>query len=257
MADVAPDALALARGKQEEKAGWASRFRGGEGGGEAQEQARLVMCGIIGIIGKSAVSPHAAGCAEAAGIPRLRFRRGRDAGERVDRAAPRRGQARQPRGAAGEEPLAGTTGIGHTRWATHGAPNETNAHPHATERVAVVHNGIIENFAELQRGAGSQGLPVRDADRHRGGGAPADACCSIAGKTPEQAMAATLKRFEGAFALAVLLAGRDDLLLAARRGSPLAVGYGERRDVSSARTRWRSRRSRAGSATSRTATGRW
>ena len=120
----------------------------------------------------------------------------------------------------------GTIGIGHTRWATHGAPTVANAHPHATERVALVHNGIIENFQELRAELAGEGvcfetetdtevvahLLTRELNR---------------GKTPEAAVAASLPRLSGAFALAILFAGRHDLLIGARRGSPLAVGYGE------------------------------
>ena len=108
------------------------------------------MCGIIGIIGKAAVAPLLLD-----GLKRLEYRGYDSAGiatlvnGHID-APPRRGQARQSRGAAGARAAAGTIGIGHTRWATHGRPNETNAHPHATDRVAVVHNGIIENFDELR-----------------------------------------------------------------------------------------------------------
>ena len=123
------------------------------------------------------------------------------------------------------EPLSGNAGIGHTRWATHGAPTESNAHPHATERVAIVHNGIIENFQALRREIAAAGrtftsetdtevvahLVTMGLDR---------------GLKPVEAMAEALKRLEGAFALAVLFAGEEDLLVAARRGSPLAVGHG-------------------------------
>ena len=123
------------------------------------------------------------------------------------------------------EPLAGLSGIGHTRWATHGKPTEINAHPHATDRVAVVHNGIIENFSELR------------ADLEAGGAKFATETDTevIAhlvthemnkGKGPVEAVAAALPRLRGAFALAFLFAGEDDLLIGARRGSPLAIGYG-------------------------------
>jgi len=123
------------------------------------------------------------------------------------------------------EPLNGTIGIGHTRWATHGRPTENNAHPHATEKVAVVHNGIIENFAELRRELEGQGVKfstetdteviahlVTEAIKH--------------GASAVEAVKATLPRLRGAFALAFLFAGEDNLLVGARKGSPLAVGFG-------------------------------
>lgn len=124
------------------------------------------------------------------------------------------------------EPLAGKSGIGHTRWATHGAATVTNAHPHRAGQVAVVHNGIIENFralrAELQADGYAQEsetdtetvalLAKRELDR---------------GATPVEAARNTLKRLEGAFALCFLFDGEDDLMIAARRGSPLAIGHGQ------------------------------
>ena len=124
------------------------------------------------------------------------------------------------------EPLAGHSGIGHTRWATHGKPSESNAHPHSTDRVAVVHNGIIENFREL-----------REKLEKRGSKFSSDTDTEVvahlvteelkAGKKPAQAVSAALKQLRGAFALAFLFAGEDDLMIAARKGSPLAVGYGD------------------------------
>ena len=124
------------------------------------------MCGIVGIIGREPVAPRMVDA-----LKRLEYRGYDSAGVATleggaDRAPPRRGQARQSRDEARAcEPLDGMIGIGHTRWATHGAPTEGNAHPHATDKVAVVHNGIIENFRELlddlQRTA-----TRRDADRH-------------------------------------------------------------------------------------------
>ena len=124
------------------------------------------------------------------------------------------------------EPLAGTIGIGHTRWATHGRPSETNAHPHATDRVALVHNGIIENFSDLRaelEGLGSAFETDTDTEvvaqlltRHLDGQLG-----------PLEATARTLDRLEGAFSVAVIFAGRHDLMIGARRGAPLAVGYGD------------------------------
>jgi glucosamine--fructose-6-phosphate aminotransferase (isomerizing) len=125
-----------------------------------------------------------------------------------------------------EEPLGGVSGIGHTRWATHGKPNEVNAHPHATSRLAVVHNGIIENFAELRQeleGRGAVFATETDTEvvahlvhDHLAGGAD-----------PAAAVMAALPRLRGAFALAFLFAGEDDLVVGARRGSPLAIGHGD------------------------------
>ena len=123
-------------------------------------------------------------------------------------------------------------GIGHTRWATHGKPNETNAHPHATDKLAVVHNGIIENFRELQDRARGRGRALRDRDRHRGRGAARHPRDATRARRPIEAVAATLPRLRGAFALGFLFAGEDDLLIGARHGAPLAIGYGDGRDVS-------------------------
>ena len=120
----------------------------------------------------------------------------------------------------------GTIGIGHTRWATHGRPTENNAHPHATERLAVVHNGIIENFQELREELIKKGAKFRSETdtevvahlvTHEMKG----------GRSPSEAVAAALPRLRGAFALAFLFAGEDDLLIGARKGSPLAIGYGD------------------------------
>ena len=125
-----------------------------------------------------------------------------------------------------KEPLAGHAGIGHTRWATHGKPTRNNAHPHATARVALVHNGIIENYRELREELLKSGVNLESetdteiivhlVDRALGSGA-----------SPQEAVAQVLRRLRGAFALAFLFQGQDDLLIAARRGSPLAVGHGD------------------------------
>ncbi|MGY3439525.1 MULTISPECIES: glutamine--fructose-6-phosphate transaminase (isomerizing) [unclassified Marinovum] len=124
------------------------------------------------------------------------------------------------------EPLAGKSGIGHTRWATHGAPSEINAHPHHTGKVAVVHNGIIENYRALREELQAAGLKFQtetDTEtvalltRHH----------MEQGKSPIDAANATLDRLEGAFALAFLFDGEEDLMIAARKGSPLAIGHGD------------------------------
>jgi glucosamine--fructose-6-phosphate aminotransferase (isomerizing) len=124
------------------------------------------------------------------------------------------------------EPLAGTIGIGHTRWATHGRPSESNAHPHATDRLAVVHNGIIENFQELREELLKKGVKF-------GSETDTEVVAHLVtqemknGRSPSEAVGAVLPRLRGAFALAFLFAGEDDLLIGARKGSPLAIGYGD------------------------------
>ena len=125
-----------------------------------------------------------------------------------------------------ENPLTGTIGIGHTRWATHGVPNEANAHPHATKHVAVVHNGIIENYREL-----------RDELKELGHVFESETDTEVVvhlisqkieeGLSAEEAVKQSLKRLKGAFALAIVFAGRNDIIIGARKGSPLAVGFGE------------------------------
>ena len=117
-------------------------------------------------------------------------------------------------------------GIGHTRWATHGKPNETNAHPHATDKLAVVHNGIIENFRELKTGLEAKGIRFETET-------DTEVVAQLVtyeihqGRGPIEAVAVTLPRLRGAFALGFLFSGEDDLLIGARHGAPLAIGYGE------------------------------
>ena len=184
------------------------------------------MCGIIGILGKSAAAPLLLDALrrleyrgyDSAGMATLangHIERRRAPGKLVNLAA-----------LLERQPLPGTIGIGHTRWATHGRPSEINAHPHATDRVAIVHNGIIENFQVLRSELEAQGcrfetdtdtevvahLLTRHLEQQR---------------SPEEAMAAVMPRLQGAFSLAVIFAGRPDLMIGARRGSPLAIGYGE------------------------------
>jgi len=184
------------------------------------------MCGIVGIIG---TEPVAGRMVDA--LKRLEYRGYDSAGvATIDHGAIVRrraeGKLTNLQTKLSIEPLAGTIGIGHTRWATHGAPTEGNAHPHATERVAVVHNGIIENFRELLADLSKDGyLPKTQTDTE-----------SVAlwvtreidrGLDPEMAVARTLKVLRGAFALVFMFKGNDKLLIAARHGAPLAVGYGE------------------------------
>jgi len=184
------------------------------------------MCGIIGILGKNPVAPLLID-----GLKRLEYRGYDSAGVatlvngHIDR---RRAEGKLSNLAAVVDgnPLAGTIGIGHTRWATHGVPNETNAHPHATAKVAVVHNGIIENFQELRSelaGAGNQFESETDTEVV----AHLITRYLDEGMSPQEAVSTALRRFDGAFSLAILFAGRHDLMIGARRGTPLAVGYGD------------------------------
>ncbi|MFZ5789840.1 MAG: glutamine--fructose-6-phosphate transaminase (isomerizing) [Pseudomonadota bacterium] len=184
------------------------------------------MCGIIGIIGKAPVAPLLID-----GLKRLEYRGYDSAGiaTLVNGHIERRraeGKIARLEALLAREPLGGTIGIGHTRWATHGRPSERNAHPHATDRVAVVHNGIIENFQELREeleGLGRKFETETDTE------VVAHLLTHYLEqqKTPQQAMALAMERLKGAFSLAVIFAGRPDLMIGARRGSPLAVGYGE------------------------------
>ncbi|PTW60009.1 glutamine--fructose-6-phosphate transaminase [Breoghania corrubedonensis] len=184
------------------------------------------MCGIIGILGREPVAPLLVD-----GLKRLEYRGYDSAGvatleEGVLTRRRAEGKLRNLEGRLEAEPLAGHSGIGHTRWATHGAPTEANAHPHIGPGVAVVHNGIIENFRELRAELTGEGVTfATDTDT--------EVVCQMIGAylgkggTPTDAVVKTLARLEGAFALAILFDGEDDLLIGARRGSPLAVGYGE------------------------------
>ncbi|HTV87822.1 MAG TPA: glutamine--fructose-6-phosphate transaminase (isomerizing) [Stellaceae bacterium] len=184
------------------------------------------MCGIVGII---ANRPVAGELIE--GLRRLEYRGYDSAGVatlingRIER---RRAEGKLANLAARlkREPAHGTIGIGHTRWATHGQPSEKNAHPIATDRVAVVHNGIIENFQALKKelvGLGHQFHTETDTEAV----AVLVTHHLAQGLKPAQAVARTLERLEGAFALVFLFAGEHDLLICARRGSPLAIGYGD------------------------------
>jgi glutamine---fructose-6-phosphate transaminase (isomerizing) len=124
------------------------------------------------------------------------------------------------------EPLKGTTGIGHTRWATHGKPTVNNAHPHATERVAVVHNGIIENFRELRLELEEQGAKF-SSETDTEVVAHLVNSYLLKGASPQDAVKASLPRLRGAFALAFVFRGHGDLMIGARKGSPLAIGHGD------------------------------
>ena len=184
------------------------------------------MCGIIGILGKAPVAPLLLET-----LKRLEYRGYDSAGVAtlVNGSIERRraeGKLGNLEALLEASPVAGTVGIGHTRWATHGRPSEANAHPHANEHVAVVHNGIIENFQELRgelEAAGHRFETETDTEVivHLISENLAQQ------KTPEEAVGAALARLEGAFALAIIFAGRHDLMFGARKGSPLAVGYGD------------------------------
>ncbi len=184
------------------------------------------MCGIIGIIGKAPVAPLLLD-----GLKRLEYRGYDSAGLATlvnGHIARRRAEGKLANLEAllGREPLPGTVGIGHTRWATHGRPSEVNAHPHATDRVAVVHNGIIENFQPLREEL--EGLGHRfETDTDTEVVAHLVTRYLEEQMTPEQAVSAALPRLQGAFSLAMLFADHHELIIGARRGSPLAVGFGD------------------------------
>ena len=184
------------------------------------------MCGIVAVIGAADAAPRII-----EGLRRLEYR-GYDSaglatlmngGFDLRRAEGKLAELEQ---LVAARPVRGTLGIGHTRWATHGVASESNAHPHATERVAVVHNGIIENFQTLRdelAAAGHEFATDTDSEvvpqlihyYHK------------QGLTPAEATARALKRLEGAFALGIIFAGEHDVLIGARRGAPLAIGYGD------------------------------
>jgi glutamine---fructose-6-phosphate transaminase (isomerizing) len=183
------------------------------------------MCGIIGILGTEAVAPRLL-----EGLRRLEYRGYDSAGIATDHEG-----LIERRRAAGKldnlakvlqaDPLPGTTGIAHTRWATHGAPTEDNAHPHATDEVAVVHNGIIENFKPLRDELIARGRVFKSQT-------DTEVVCHLIseqvedGLDPVEAVRVTLKRLHGAFALAILFRSNPDLLIGARLGSPLVIGFG-------------------------------
>jgi glucosamine--fructose-6-phosphate aminotransferase (isomerizing) len=184
------------------------------------------MCGIVGILGRAPVAEQLVDS-----LKRLEYR-GYDSagvatleGDHLDRRRAE-GKLKNLEAKLKASPLSGHTGIGHTRWATHGRPTEKNAHPHATERVAVVHNGIIENFRELREALEKKGTVfhtetdteivlhlVDDLLKH--------------GLKPIDAVKAALLQLRGAFALGFIFAGADDLMIGARNGPPLAIGYGD------------------------------
>ena len=184
------------------------------------------MCGIVGVLSNNEAAPQ---LVEA--LKRLEYRGYDSAGiatvheQRLDR---RRevGKLVNLSDKLVHEPLAGKVGIGHTRWATHGAPSVSNAHPHRAGRVAVVHNGIIENYRELRAELAELGVPFQtETDTET-----VALLCEhylATGLGPQAAATATIARLEGAFALCFIFDGEEDLLIAARLGSPLAIGHGD------------------------------
>ncbi|MDA0342437.1 MAG: glutamine--fructose-6-phosphate aminotransferase, partial [Proteobacteria bacterium] len=184
------------------------------------------MCGIVGILGKTQVARSMVDA-----LKRLEYRGYDSAGVATidDGVLIRRraeGKLFNLEKDLDDDPLAGEIGIGHTRWATHGPPTLNNAHPHTAGRVAVVHNGIIENHQEIRDELLALGAVIEsDTDtevvahlleRHLQDGLG-----------PEAAMRAVVERVTGAYAFVVMVAGYPDMLLAARRSSPLAIGYGD------------------------------
>ncbi|MCP4394802.1 MAG: glutamine--fructose-6-phosphate transaminase (isomerizing) [Alphaproteobacteria bacterium] len=184
------------------------------------------MCGIVGIVGKSEVTSLLL-----SGLKRLEYRGYDSAGiaivenGMIERCRAK-GKIVNLENKLNETPLSSHIGIAHTRWATHGVPNETNAHPHATDKVAIVHNGIIENFQEL-----------RDELLEQKHEFESDTDTEVIvhlitenlnnGMEPKEATFRSLQRLQGAFALGILFADYPDMLIAARQGSPLAIGYGD------------------------------
>ncbi len=184
------------------------------------------MCGIVGILAERPVADLLV-----EGLRRLEYRGYDSAGVativkgtiETRRAV---GKLQSLADLLNKEPLKGKVGIGHTRWATHGRPSEGNAHPHSSGKVAVVHNGIIENYRELREELEKKGHIFKsETDTESIVHLITDYLCQD--MTPQDATAAALKRLEGAFAVAVLFSGYEDLLVCARRGSPLAIGYGD------------------------------
>ena len=184
------------------------------------------MCGIVGIVSNEAVAPRLVDALkrleyrgyDSAGVATL------DAGALLRRRA--KGKLINLEHCLQETPLPGAIGIGHTRWATHGAPHERNAHPHATKRLALVHNGIIENFRELRAELEADGY-VFESETDTETVAHLVTRELDAGHEPREAVRRSLARLEGSFAFAILFTGEEDLLIGARRGSPLAIGHGK------------------------------
>jgi glucosamine--fructose-6-phosphate aminotransferase (isomerizing) len=184
------------------------------------------MCGIVGVIGTGPAAPLLLD-----GLRRLEYRGYDSAGiatlvnQKIERRRAEGKLVNLAESLAAKN-LPGTTGIGHTRWATHGAPTETNAHPHGTSRVAVVHNGIVENHAELRAELEAAGQVFSTETDTETVAQLVDFLLSQ-GFAPEAAAAAAFARLEGAYALALIFAGYPELIIGAQRGAPLAVGFGD------------------------------
>ena len=184
------------------------------------------MCGIVGILSDKEVTGSLV-----EGLRRLEYRGYDSAGVatlvngKIDRRRSE-GKLKNLEVVLDKSPLAGHVGIGHTRWATHGLPNTTNAHPHATEKVAVVHNGIIENFQEIKDEL--EGFQVRFETQ-----TDTEVIAKLVthymdqGDDARSAVNKTLNRLEGAYSLAMIFSGEEDLMIGARHGTPLALGYGD------------------------------
>jgi len=184
------------------------------------------MCGIVGLISQTNVVPRLL-----EGLKRLEYRGYDSAGiatltqGRIERRRAQ-GRLKQLQELVDHSPIAGTIGIGHTRWATHGAPTQQNAHPHASDQVAIVHNGIIENYADLKTMLLAKGHIFHSQT-------DTEVVVHLLthyldeGKTPLLAVRQVLKELTGAFAFAILFRDYADLMIVARRGSPLVIGYGD------------------------------
>ena len=184
------------------------------------------MCGIVGIVGNEAVAPLLVDA-----LKRLEYRGYDSAGVATQETSGldrRRAEGKLVNlaGRIEASPLHGTTGIGHTRWATHGVPNEINAHPHFSENVALVHNGIIENFRTLRDELEEDGYTFA-SETDTEVVAHLVARNLKAGLSPREAACEALKRLEGAFALAIMFKDEPDLIVGARNGPPLAIGHGD------------------------------
>jgi glucosamine--fructose-6-phosphate aminotransferase (isomerizing) len=184
------------------------------------------MCGIVGILGRGPVAEQLVDS-----LKRLEYRGYDSAGVATiegDHLERRRaeGKLRNLEARLKADPLKGHTGIGHTRWATHGKPTENNAHPHATDNVAVVHNGIIENFRELRQMLEKQGAEFASETDTEVVAHLVDSYL-LKGASPQEAVKASLPQLRGAFALAFVFRGHGDLMIGARKGSPLAIGHGD------------------------------